>query len=83
MSIWMKQVNESKLEMSITHATPHADHESLMVLLAMIHKGNKSLKVNVMLATTLTGSYMSEAAAEELMLQGRRQQLSQQQAVRR
>ena len=42
----------------------------------MIRNGNKSLTVNVMLDNCSTGSYVSEAAAEELMLQGKSQQLT-------
>ena len=59
-----------------SHATRQADRVSLMVLPAMLRNGNKSLKVNVMLDNCSTGSYVSEAAAEELMLEGRRQQLT-------
>ena len=59
-----------------THTTQQADHVSLMVLPAVIRNGNKSLTVNVMLDNCSTGSYVSEAAAEELMLQGKSQQLT-------
>ena len=59
-----------------SHATRQADRVSLMVLPAMLCNGNKSLKMNVMLDNCSTGSYVSEAAAEELMLEGRRQQLT-------
>ena len=58
-----------------THTTRQADHVSLMVLPAVIKNGNKSLEVNVMLDNCSTGSYVSEAAAEELMLEGDNQEL--------
>ncbi len=58
-----------------THTTRQADHVSLMVLPAVIKNGNKSLEVNVMLDNCSTGSYVSEAAAEELMLEGENQEL--------
>ena len=59
-----------------THTTQQADHVSLMVLPAVIRNGNKSLMVNVMLGNCSTVSYVSEAAVEELMLQGKSQQLT-------
>ena len=58
-----------------THTTRQAEHVSLMVLPAVIKKGNKSLQVNVMVDNCSTGSYVSEAAAEELMLEGEDQEL--------
>ena len=59
-----------------THTTRQADYVSLMVLPAVISNGTKTLKVNVMLDNCSTGSYVSDAAAEELMLQGKSQQLT-------
>ena len=51
----------------VTHRT---DHISLMVLPAVIKNDKKELKVNVMLDPCSTGSYVTEAAAEELQLNG-------------
>ena len=59
-----------------THTTRQADYVSLMVLPAVISNGTKTLKVNVMLDNCSTGSYVSDAAAEELTLQGKSQQLT-------
>lgn len=53
-----------------THNTVHIDTVSLMVLPAVITNGSKRLKVNVMLDPCSTGSYVTEAAAAELDLQG-------------
>lgn len=53
-----------------THNTSHTDHVSLMILLALISKGKKELKVNVMLDLCSTSFYVSEEAAKELELQG-------------
>ena len=53
-----------------THSTNHTDHVSLMILPALISNGKKELKVNVMLDPCSTSSHISEAAAEELELQG-------------
>jgi hypothetical protein len=47
-----------------------------MVLPAVISNGTKTLKVNVMLDNCSTGSYVSDAAAEERTLQGKSQQLT-------
>ena len=58
-----------------THTTRHGEHVSLMVLPALIGSGQKSLKVNIMLDPCSTGSYVSEAAAEELNLRGQPQTL--------
>lgn len=58
-----------------SHATSQAECVSLMVLPAIITNGDKRLKVNVMLDNCSTGSYVSEAAAEELLLQGKSQHL--------
>lgn len=59
-----------------TYITCQAENVSLMVLPASIVKDNKRLKVNVMLDNCSTGSYISEAAAEELQLQGETQHLT-------
>ena len=48
-----------------THTTRQADYVSLMVLPAVISNGTKTLKVNVMLDNCSTGSYVSDAAAED------------------
>lgn len=53
-----------------SHSTSKADNVSLMVLPALINNGHKTLKVNVMLDTCSTGSYISESAADKLELQG-------------
>ena len=53
-----------------THKTSNVDSVSLMVLPALISNGRKSLKVNVMLDPCSTSSYITEAAANELELNG-------------
>ena len=58
-----------------THTTSHVEHISLMALPALISDGKKALKVNVMLDPCSTGSYVTEAAAEELALRGQPQTL--------
>jgi hypothetical protein len=47
-----------------------------MVLPAVARKGSKQLKVNVMLDPCSTGSYVTEALAEELQLKGNFQELT-------
>ena len=54
-----------------THRTSQADNVSLMVLPAIISNGQRKLKVNVMLDSCSTSSYITEAAASELELQGK------------
>ena len=54
-----------------THKTSNVDSVSLMVPPALISNGRKSLKVNVMLDPCSTSSYITEAAANELELNGR------------
>ena len=53
-----------------THKTSNVDSISLMVLPALISNGKKNLKVNVMLDNCSTSSYITEAAANELQLNG-------------
>ena len=53
-----------------SYVTHRADYISLMVLPAVIKNGNRELKVNIMLDPCSTGSYVTEAAAEELQLNG-------------
>ena len=53
-----------------THKTSNVDRISLMVLPALISNGKKNLKVNVMLDPCSTSSYITEAAANELQLNG-------------
>ena len=60
----------------ITHATGRAEPVSLMVLPALISNGPKSLKVNVMLDPCSTGSYVAEAAEEEVALRGEPQTIT-------
>ena len=52
------------------------DNVSLMVLPAVARKGSRQLKVNVMLDPCSTGSYVTEALAEELQLKGNFQELT-------
>ncbi|XP_028410510.1 uncharacterized protein LOC114533211 [Dendronephthya gigantea] len=53
-----------------THKTRNADNVSLMVLPAIISNRQRKLKVNVMLDSCSTSSYITEAAASELELHG-------------
>ena len=53
-----------------SYVTQRADYISLMVLPAIIKNGERELKVNVMLDPCSTGSYVTEAAAEEQQLNG-------------
>ncbi|XP_028393185.1 uncharacterized protein LOC114517596 [Dendronephthya gigantea] len=61
-----------------TFNTNRVEKVSLMVLLGFVSKTDtrKKLKVNIMLDPCLTGSYISESAAEELNLQGNTQHLT-------
>ena len=59
-----------------TYNTAQVEKISLMVLPAVIGNGPKKLKVNIMLDPCSTGSYITESAAEELQLNGERQDLT-------
>lgn len=52
------------------HKTSSLDSVSLMILPAIISNGNRTMRVNVMLDTCSTSSYVTEEAAAELGLQG-------------
>lgn len=52
------------------YKTSNSDSVSLMILAAVISNGNRTIRVNVMLDTCSTSSYVSEEAAAELELQG-------------
>ena len=53
---------------SRTYTTRRPEHVSLMILPALLCNSKKKLKVNVMLDPCSTGSYVTENAAEELVL---------------
>ena len=59
-----------------TYNTAQVEKISLMVLPAIIGNGAKKLEINVMLDPCSTGSYITESAAEELQLKGKRQNLT-------
>ena len=76
------QSSGSSQEVSETEQTTRSfvnsrtDNVSLMVLPAVARKGSKQLKVNVILDPCSTGSYVTEALAEELQLKGNFQELT-------
>ena len=63
-------------EVERLHSTHQAAHASLMVHTVQIINKNIKLKAKVMLDPWLTGSYITENAAEELRLQGHAQTLT-------